>query len=309
VTGLAQSLEDYLALRRGLGYKLDSVAGMLRSFVEFADSVGATAVTIELALRWACQPTAASPIWRTHRLSAVRAFASYLRAIDGATEVPPADLLPAPGYRPAPPYLYSDADIVALLGSARRLEPPLRAATFETLIGLLAVTGMRIGEAMRLDREDVDWNEGLLIVRGSKFGRTRELVCHPSTLDALKAYDSRRDELCPRPATPSFFVSTRGRRLAHHSVYPSFRELLVATGLERAAHGRAPRVHDLRHAFAVRTLVRWYRDRGDVQARLPLLSTYMGHIQPASTFWYLSTSPELIALAAQLLEDATGADL
>ena len=308
MTGLAESLEDYLALRRGLGYKLDSVAGMLRGFVEFAESAGATTVTTELALGWACQPTNASPIWLTHRLSAVRGFASYLYAINPATEIPPADLLSAPGYRPAPPYLFSDADIAALLGSARRLSPPLRAATFETLIGLLAVTGMRIGEAIRLDRDDIDWTEGLLIVRSSKFGRTRELVCHPTTLDALKAYHSRRDELCARPASPSFFVSALGRRLAHHSVYPSFRQLLVATGLERASHGRAPRVHDLRHAFAVRTLIRWHRDGGDVQARLPLLSTYMGHIQPASTFWYLSASPELMALAARRLADFAGAD-
>ena len=308
MTGLAQSLEDYLALRRGLGYKLESVAGMLRGFVACAENAGATTVTTELAVRWACQPTDASPIWLAHRLSAVRGFASYLRAIDPATEIPPADLLSAPGYQPAPPYLFSDADIAALLSSARRLSPPLRAATFETLIGLLAVTGMRIGEAMRLDRDDIDWTEGLLVVRSSKFGRSRELVCHPTTLDALREYDSRRDELCPRPASPSFFVSAAGRRLAHHSVYPSFRQVLVATGLERAAHGRAPRVHDLRHAFAVRTLVRWYRDGGDVQARLPLLSTYMGHIQPASTFWYLTASSELLALAAQRLADIAGAD-
>lgn len=308
MSGLAQSLEDYLALRRGLGYKLESVAGMLRSFVAFADSAGATTVTTELALRWACQPTDVSPIWLTHRLSAARGFASYLSSIDTATEIPPADLLSAPGYRPAPPYLFSDADIAALLGAARRLSPPLRAATFETLFGLLAVTGMRIGEAMRLDRDDIDWTDGLLIVRNSKFGRTRELICHPTTLAALSAYGSRRDELCSRPASPSFFVSAMGRRLAHHSVYPSFRQVLVTAGLDKPAHGRAPRVHDLRHAFAVRTLVRWYRDGGDVQARLPLLSTYMGHIQPASTFWYLSASSELMALVAERLADVAGAD-
>lgn len=308
MTGLAQSLHDYLSLRRNLGYKLDSVASMLRSFVAFAESAGATSVTTELAVGWACEPTNASPIWLTHRLSAVRGFASYLHAIDPATEIPPADLLATSGYRPAPPYLFSDTDIAALLRAAHRLDPPLRAATFETLIGLLAVTGMRIGEAMRLDRDDVDWAGGLVTVHSSKFGRSRELVCHPSTLNALKAYASRRDELCPRPASPSFFVSALGRRLAHHSVYPSFRHVLVAAGLERAAHGRAPHVHDLRHAFAVRTLVRWYRDGGDVQARLPLLSTYMGHIQPASTFWYLSASTELMALAVQRLADAAGAD-
>jgi integrase len=307
VTGLAQSAGDYLDLRRGLGYKLDEAGRLLRSFVAFAERAGAITVTTDLALRWACEPRDASAIWLAHRLSVVRGFARYLNTIDPAAEIPPAGLLSAPGYRPAPPYLYSDADIAALLAAARRLNPPLRAATFEALIGLLACTGMRIGEAMRLDRDDIDWDEGLVIVRGSKFGRSRELVCHHSTLQALRSYDARREQLCPRPAAASFFVSTRGRRLAHHSVYASFHQLLVQTGLQHASHGRPPRVHDLRHSFALRTLTGWYRDGADVQARLPLLSTYMGHIRPASTFWYLSASPELMALAAQRLADATGA--
>jgi integrase len=177
----------------------------------------------------------------------------------------------------------------------------------EALIGLLAVSGMRIGEAMRLDRDDMDWEQSVVTVRSSKFGRSRELVCHPSTMEALHVYAARRDELCPRPAAASFFVSIRGRRLTHHSVYASFRPLLIAAGLQHASHGRPPRVHDLRHAFAVRTLIRWYRDGADVQALLPLLSTYMGHIQPSSTMWYLSASPELLALAAKCPDRIGGA--
>jgi len=302
MTALRQSLDDYLALRRSAGYKLESVARILASFVAFAEHAGADTITTELALSWATQPQQASPIWLAHRLSAVRGFARYLHALDPATEIPPADLLTAPGYQPAPPYLYSHADIAALLAAARRLSPPLHAATFETLLGLLAVTGMRIGEAMRLDRDDIDWDEKALIVRSSKFGRSREVVCHDSTVEALKAYSARRDQLCPRPASASFFVSARGRRLAHHSVYAAFHKLAGQAGLPQRPGGRTPNVHGLRHSFAVGTLLRWYRDGGDVQARLPLLSAYLGHVRPSSTYWYLK-SPELLALAAQRLED------
>jgi integrase/recombinase XerD len=302
MSALRQSLGDYLALRRSVGYKLESVARMLSSFVAFAERAGAGTITAELALSWATQPQQASPIWLAHRLSAVRGFARYLHALDPATEIPPADLLAAPGYQPAPPYLYSDADIAALLAAARRLSPPLQAATFETLLGLLAVTGLRIGEAMRLDRDDIDWDEKALIVRSSKFGRSREVVCHDSTIEALRTYSARRDQLCPRPASASFFVSQRGRRLAHHSIYATFHQLAGQAGLRQRPGGRPPRVHGLRHSFAVGTLLRWYRDGGDVQARLPLLSTYLGHVRPSSTYWYLTACPELLALAAGRLE-------
>jgi integrase len=302
MTTLRQSLGDYLALRRSVGYKLEDAARILASFVAFAEHASAGSITTELALSWAVQPQQASPIWLAHRLSAVRGFARYLHALDPATEIPPADLLAAPGYQPAPAYLYSDADVSALLAAARRLTPPLQAATFETLLGLLVVTGMRIGEAMRLDRDDIDWEEKALVVRGSKFGRSREVVCHDSTIEALRAYSARRDQLCPRPASASFFVSQRGRRLTHHSIYATFHPLAGEAGLRQRPDGRPPRVHDLRHSFAVGTLLRWYRDGEDVQARLPLLSAYLGHIRPSSTFWYLTACPELLALAAERLE-------
>ncbi len=302
MTALRQSLEDYLALRRSVGYKLDDAARILASFVAFAERAGADSITTDLALRWATQPLQASPIWLAHRLSAVRGFARYLHALDPATQIPPADLLPASGYQPAPAYLYSDADVAALLAAARRLRPPLRAATFETLLGLLAVTGLRIGEAMRLDRDDIDWDENVLLVRSSKFGRSRELVCHDSTIEALRACSAQRDQLCPRPASASLFVSQCGRRLAHHSIYPAFHQLAGQAGLRQRPGGPAPRVHGLRHSFAVGTLLRWYRDGGDVQARLPLLPTYLGHVRPASTYWYLTACPELLALAFERLE-------
>lgn len=304
---LRQSLDDYLTVRRGLGYKLEDAGRVLRNFVAFAEQAGVGVITSELALRWATQPVNATPIWLAHRLSMVRGFARYLQTIDATTEIPPAELLSAPGYRPAPPYLYSDADITALMAAARQLTPALKSVTFETLIGLLAVTGLRIGEALRLDRDDVDFTGGLLRVRSSKFGRSREVPCHDSTIGALQSYSVQRDQLCPRPRSPSFFVASRGSRLTHNTVYPTFHALLDQAGLQQESTPRPPRIHDLRHAFAVRTLLRWYRDSDDLQARLPLLSTYLGHIKPASTYWYLSAAPELMALAAQRLEVADGA--
>lgn len=307
MSDLRRFLDDYLTVRRGLGHKLEDTGRVLRSFVAFADQAGAGVITSELALRWATQPVNGSPIWLAHRLGMVRGFARYLQTIDATTEIPPAGLLSAPGYRPTPPYPYSDADITTLMAAARRLTPPLKSATFETLIGLLGVTGLRIGEAMRLDRDDVDFTGGLLRVRSSKFGRSREVLCHDSTVGALQSYNVRRDQLCPSPRSPSFFVSSRGSRLIHNTVYPTFHALLDQAGLRQDSTPPGPRIHDLRHAFAVRTLLRWYRDGGDVQARLPLLSTYLGHIQPASTYWYLSAVPELMALAAQRLELAGGA--
>ena len=241
MNGLRQSLDDYLTVRRSLGYKLEDAARVLRSFVAFADQAGAGSITSELAVRWATQPVNRSSIWLVHRLSIVRGFASYLQTIDAATEIPPAELLSAAGYRPAPPYLYSEADIAALMAAARQLPSPLRAVMFETLIGLLAVTGIRIGEAMRLDRDDVDCTAGLLRVRGSKFGRSREVLCHDSTIEALRAYSGQRDQLCPHPRSPSFFVTSRGSRLMLIRLPPlSSRVVCGGSGPGALARTRGP---------------------------------------------------------------------
>jgi integrase len=192
------------------------------------------------------------------------------------------------------------------MAAARRLRPPLRAATFEALIGLLACTGLRIGEAIRLDRADFDRAHGLLTVRDSKFGKSREVPLHDSAVAALADYGERRDRLCPDATQRSLFITTRGTRLAHPTVYAPFRALLGQAGIEHPSPSRRVRVHDLRHSFAIKTLLGWYRDGGDVAARMPLLSTYLGHIDPAATYWYLSAAPELLALAAERLELASG---
>ncbi len=190
------------------------------------------------------------------------------------------------------------------MGEARRaIRQPLRAATYETLIGLLAATGLRVGEAIRLDRQDIDYSEGVLLVRRSKFGKSRQVPLQPSSVQALQEYARRRETLCPHPSSESFFVSLRGTRIIYECVWPTFRMLCDAAGVGAGAAHR-PRVHDLRHTFAVRTLLGWYRDGLDIQARLPWLATYLGHREPRSTYHYLSAAPELLGHAARLLEHA-----
>jgi integrase/recombinase XerD len=305
MSGLAEHAEQYLQLRRAVGFKLVGEAQLLAEFVKFAEQAGQRTVTTQAALAWARLPAGGSPNYLSRRLRAIRSFARYLHALDPACEVPSIELLPASKYRPAP-YLYSDGEIVALMRAARELRPPLRAAMFETLIGLLACTGLRIGEALRLDRGDFDPIRGLLTVRDSKFGKSREVLLDPSTVRALAGYGEIRDRLCRHPETPSLFVTTRGTRPAHPTIHQPFRALLEQVGVKHPSPTRRVRTHDLRHSFAVNTLLGWYRDGDDVAARMPLLSTYLGHVDPAATYWYLSAAPELLTLAAERLEQAEG---
>ncbi len=305
MSGLHDAVEDYLVMRRALGFKLVAAGQLLPDFAAYAERRGASKISAELALAWASQPADRQPIWRSKRLAVVRGFARYLHAIDARHEVPPADVLPAPKCR-ATPYLYADADLTGLLEVARALPGPLRGATYATLIGLLAVTGLRVGEAIGLDRADLDWSVGLLIVRQGKFGKSRELLLHPSTLDALRAYERVRRRCWQRPMTPAFFTSTRGTRLCYSDVQHTFHALVGQAGLAPRSARCRPRLHDLRHTFAVSTLLGWYRAGLDVEARMHLLSTYLGHTDPAHSYWYLSAAPELLALAAERLERSMG---
>lgn len=305
---LRRALVDYLAIRRALGFKLKQPGVMLADFVDFLERAGAATVSTELALSWATQPAAAQPVWWSRRLLVVRGFATYLHTLDPATEVPPKDLLPGPSSR-AIPYIFSDAEVRALMTAVKALRPPFRPAkyrTYGTLIGLLAVTGMRVGEAIGLDRTDVDLVDGLLTVRGSKFGKSREIPLHMTTVEALRAYARRRDHRHPRSSTAAFFVSTVDTRLMHCSVFSGFARLALIAGITGNSGSCRPRLHDLRHTFAVKTLLSWYRQGVDVETRLPLLSTYLGHANPGATYWYLTAIPELLALAAQRLERALG---
>jgi integrase/recombinase XerD len=305
MSALATHVENYLRIRRALGFKLVGEGRLLADFVAFADAARQDTVSTSTALEWARLPRGGGPNYLSRRLRAVRGFARYLRTLDPACEVPPLELLPASKHRPIP-YRYREEEVLALMAAARRLRPPLRAATFEALIGLLACTGLRIGEAIRLDREDFDPTRGLLIVRDSKFGKSREVLLHEGTVRALSEYGERRDRLCPHAERRSFFITTRGTRLTHPTVSVPFRALLKQAGIKPPSPTRRVRVHDLRHSFAINTLLGWYRDGGDVAARMPLLSTYLGHVDPAATYWYLSAAPELLYLAAERLELASG---
>jgi len=299
---LAQSAEEYLAIRRALGFRLARHGRLLPSFVAFLEEAGASFISIDLALEWAKQPEG-SPTWWRERLSIVRGFARYLSAIDPRTQVPPPNLLASRGRmnRRAVPYLYSGADIAALMLAAHNLSP-LQAATYETLIGLLAVTGMRIGELIRLDRDDLDDEHSLLVVRNTKFNKSRVVPLHETARDALHCYLRRRDELRPEVTGASLFISTTGTRLSYDVVQRIFARLCRQVGLKARSERCRPRLHDLRHSFAVTTLLEWYQVGANVPALLPSLSTMLGHNDPADTYWYLQAAPELLALAAARLD-------
>jgi integrase len=303
---LHERVEQYLAIRRSLGFKLEDHGRLLLQFATYLDQCGAATLTVEAALAWATTPQGVNRFRWRQRLSVVRGFARWLQPFDPATQVPPADLLAYRRTRPVP-YLFSETDIDALLAAITTvLRHPLRVATHHTLFGLLAVTGMREGEAIGLNRGDVDLEAGSLTIRESKFGKSRQLPLHRSTVAVLRDYAAQRDRLCARPATSSFFISVRGCRLTGRRVRVEFTRLVDQAGLGPRGGSRRPRVHDLRHGFAVATLLDWYRDGGDVEARMPLLSAYLGHARPSSTYWYLQAVPELLALAAKRLEPSTG---
>jgi integrase len=264
-------------------------------------------VTADLAVEWATQTSMGSgdEVYQARRLDTARIFARHLQALDPATEVPPEDVL-SRRYRRIPPYLYSPEEVAALMRAADGLTPAIRAATWRTLIGLLAVTGMRQGEACRLGRDDVDLEAGTLVIRDSKFGKSRLVFLHPAAVTALRAYEKARGEALPGTQAATFLVNSRGGPLDGHNLPHAFAPLVAAAGIQAPPGRRAPRLHDLRHTFTVATMLDWYRDGRDVQARLPLLSTWLGHVDPKSTYWYLQAVPELLALAAGRLELAGG---
>jgi integrase/recombinase XerD len=304
-TDLRLALAEYLKLRRGLGFGLCRDEKLLVQFLDYLDKLGRTAVTVADALAWARLPAPASPGWLGMRLSVVRGFAAYLHTLDPAVPIPPPGLLPGRGRR-AVPYLYADEDLAALLQQTQSLRTPLRTATMRTLIGLLAVTGIRLGEALAVDDSDFDTDAGVLLVRHGKFGKSRLLPLHPSTAVALTGYRVVRDAWFPTPVSPALLVSQAGTRLLTFNVGQTFARLARRAGLAPRSPSCRPRPHDLRHTFAVRTLLGWYRDGGDIDARLPLLSTYLGHVSPKNTYWYLDAAPELMAEAAHRLQSASG---
>ena len=304
MNALRNALADYFVVRRALGFKLYRAEKLLAQFLTFVEERGEGHLTTETALAWATLPQRGQT-WAYARLSVVRRFANHLCGIDPATEVPPPHLLIQKKGR-ATPYLYSESDIAALIAAAGMLRTSHQVATFRTLIALLAVTGMRIGEAIRLDRDDFDAINGLLIIRNTKFGKSRELPLHPSTVIALGNYLRRDDRPTRSASTSAIFVSTIGSKLRYMAVQPVFRRIAHHAGLKPRSASCRPRLHDLRHGFAVNTILDGYRDGGKPGNRIALLSTYLGHVDPISTYWYLSAAPELLTLAGNRLERHLG---
>lgn len=306
MNALRAAVKAYLDLRRGLGFKLVNHEPCLREFLAFLQHKKTSRITTALAVQFATLHPQQQPKAQAARYQTVRGFARYRIGADPATEVPPCGLVRGCSRR-AQPYVYSDEEIGRLLAAARNLAPTytLRPWTYYCFFGLLAVTGLRLSEALRLACEDIDWKEGLLTIRETKFGKSRLVPLHPSSVEALAAYAKRRARFFaqgPARMIPQFFVTKFGTPLRDGSVYRVFWALSRQIGLRDGVAGHRPRLHDFRHRFAVTTLVRWYRAGESVDRRLPQLATYLGHVQVADTYWYLSCTPQLMAAAGRRLE-------
>jgi len=296
---MASRVEQYLQMRRSLGFTLLGEGRMLRQFADWLDHTGQTTITIATAVAWASEPSNTTAAHRARRLGVVRGFARYLAAFDPACQIPPPGLLPARAHRPTP-YHYTAEEIAALVHAAGTIAAPLPAATMQALISLIAASGLRVGEALALNRGHLDGRAAILTVTG-KNNQTRMVPLHPTTVAMLANYAARRDRLCPHPVSLGFFLTSTGRRVQQHGVQQTFARLVVAADIQTPPGRRRPPIHDLRHTFAVNVLVGWYRAGLDVPARLPVLSAFLGHNSPEATYWYLQATPELLTLAAQRL--------
>lgn len=305
MTGLRGQVRDYLALRRAMGFKMAGAELLLESLAGWLENAGLATVTTAAAAEWAVLPQGAHPYWWKQRLDVARGFARYLAVSDPEAEIPPAGLLDARRNK-YQPCIFTSQEIAVLVEAAGQHCHRLPAATYPALFGLVAATGLRLGEALGLDDADADLDELMITIRDPKYGRSRRIPVDETVAVALGDYRQRRQELCPAPTDPALFISAWGTRLARQHAQAEFRRIAAATGIGADAVN-PPRIHDLRHTMAVRTLVGWYRDGGDVAARMPLLSAYMGHVSPVSTYWYLHSVPELLALAARRLETAGAA--
>ena len=298
-------VEDYLAERRRLGYHLHSTGSALKSFARYADGLDpSTALTAEVMAAWARQAKTNSddPTTWARRLKQLRPFARWLQQFDPDTEVPDSTVFGRIGWRPAP-HIFTEQEIGDLLAAARRLEPDLRGATYEALFGVLAATGLRVCEAVHLRQADVDLHAGLLTVRQTKFDKSRYVPLHPSTTEALREYQGLRNlHLTAKDDTP-FFVGARGRHLgcelSLRQVDRIFQQLRERLGWVNRGSNATIRVHDLRHSFIVRRLVRWHAQGVNIDQAMLALSTYVGHARVSNTYWYLSGVPELMGLAAE----------
>jgi integrase len=304
---LRKDVTDYLATRRAMGFKVEGLRKLLLNFVTFCETHGgARHCQNDLAVQWATTPiqVPVTDALIARRMDAVRVFARHQHALDPATQIPP-EGIGNRRYQPREPNVFTEAQVLALVAAADSLSPRFKAITWRTLIGLLAATGMRPGEACRLSVDDVDLPNGVLQVLETKFGKSRLVFIHPTTATVLRDYLLlRRDWVgSTARACPAVFVNSRREAINPDRLGATFRQVVAAAGITTTPGHRPPRLHDLRHTYTVTTILGWYRDGHDVQARLPLLSTWLGHVDPASTYWYLHAVPELLAHAAGRLEE------
>ncbi len=296
---LREDLDEYMGMRRALGFKLKTAGKFLDKFVTYSEGKGAEIITTSLSVEWAQQANSAHA--QAQRMSILRAFARYRSASDPRTEIPPDSLYP---YKPkrAQPYLYSDDDAKKLLSAANSLRHPFRAQTYRGLFGLLFVTGLRIGEALSLQTKNVNLDEGTILIEGAKHGKSRLLPIHSTTQAELTEYNACREKFLDGRVASHFFISLSGTKLDKAMVHRTFYEIAQQAGLRKAGSSKGPRIHDFRHSFAVRSLLKWYRYGADVERRLPILSAYLGHVHVSDTYWYLTGTPELMDLGVKLLE-------
>ena len=286
-------VRDYLTVRRALGYQLEKTERYLTQFCRYLDETGQSLVTTENIVAWAVLP-GGSADWHSNRMKAVRSFTRWAHAFDPRIEVPSSAVLPGRSRRVVP-FIYSEEQLHALLEEAGRLPNPMIAATYRTLIGLLACTGLRVGEAITANRTDL--NGGVLRIVEGKLGKSRLIPLHSSVVGALFDYSCTRDRLLGTVASDALFVSTRGTRLIYKNVHRTFHLLVAAAGITAQSSECRPRIHDLRHRFAVLTMLDAYRDGRNPAEVLPILATYLGHVNQGSTYWYLEADPHLLTEA------------
>jgi integrase len=297
-------VEDYLALRRNLGFDVEQLGWLLRNFARYTEQTEHRgSLTVDLAVRWALSSSAGDPVRAERHLWAVRQFARHRATFDPATEVAPAGLLGRiPGR--TQPHIYNDTEISALLRECSRLRPRggLRPMTYVVFFSLLASTGLRLSEARRLERHDVDLAHGMLTIRMSKFRKSRLVPLHPTSVQALTSCAAQRDAFPNVPRSEFFFRTDRAPTLKRFTIEGTFSSVRHRLGWTSHGRARRPRIHDLRHTFAVRRLLRWYEEGVDLDRKILALATYLGHAKVSDTYWYLSAVPELMAVTAQRFE-------
>jgi len=307
MNSLRNALNEYISLRRNLGFKMEAEELVLNKFINFLEQNNMSYITTDMVLQWATMPRNASQAHWARRLTMARLFAQFYRAIDPRTEVPPCGLIPGK-YQRKTPYIYSDVEISRLLLAAKELSSVtgMRSLSYFTLLGLLVVTGMRISEPIALLHSDVDLEHGILTVRNTKFSKSRLIPIHHSSVEILKRYSHLRKQKCPHPESLKFFISENGRSLNKNTVNWTFVKLSRKIGLRGKNDSHGPRLHDFRHTFAVKTLLNWYKTGVDVEAHISELSTYLGHTHVNDTYWYISAVPELLQYAMMRLEKVEG---